>query len=98
MGVICHGQSPDFENSITKVNKPIYFTNNNIDKIILIQRYYKMHFSRNKYNSLKKEKESKIYNELESQKLINFNKILECKSEIFYKKLISSKKYYHIKK
>ena len=92
MGVICHGQSPDFENSITKVNNPIYLTKNNIDKIIIIQRNYKMHFSRNKYISLKKEKESKIYNELESQKLINFNKILECKSEIFYKKLISSKK------
>ena len=89
MGVICHGQSPDTEKEITRANPPIFLDKKYLDKIILIQKKYKS------YNSRKKNiisNISKIKKELEFKKLINFNKILECKSEQYYNFLILSKK------
>ena len=89
MGVICHGQTPNYEKDITKINnKP--FDKNGIRKIIKIQNNYRSFKSRNKLLNLKKEIKEKIFKQLDSEKLINYNKILECKSEQYYNKLISN--------
>lgn len=93
MGVICHGQSPDIEKEITRINNPIFFDKKSIEKIILIQKNYRSYKTRKKNMILIKNiKESQIYKELQSQKLINFNKILESKSYLYYKQLLSTKK------
>ena len=93
MGVICHGQEPNSENEITRNYNPIFYDKNYIDKIVLIQKNFKA------YNLKKKnllliidQRQEKLYKELSSKKLINFNKILESKSFKFYNKLISSEK------
>ena len=93
MGVICHGQSPNSEKEITRINNPIFFDKKYINKIILIQKTFKAYNTRKKnILSMKISKEAKIYNELKPKKLINFNKILESKSQKYYEYLISSKK------
>ena len=93
MGVICHGQSPSIEKDITKIhNNPIFLEKNTMDKIIKIQKNYRCFLVKNKLLSLKKELKEKIFNELDNEKLIDLNKILESKSEQYYKKLLSSKK------
>ena len=65
MGVICHGQSPKIENEITRINVPIFFDKNYLDKIILIQKNYRI------YNAKKNNfanGQAKINKELESAK------------------------------
>ena len=89
MGVICHGQSPKIEKEITRINNPIFFDKKYLNKIILIQKYFRAYFSKKNNSIINQEK---IFKELESQKLINFNKILESKSHQYYNELISSKK------
>ena len=89
MGVICHGQSPKIENEITRINVPIFFDKKYLDKIILIQKNYRIYNT--KKNNLANGQE-KIHKELESKKLINFNKILQSKSYQYYNYLITSKK------
>ena len=93
MGVICHGQNPNDEKDITKINNnPIFIEKKSIDKIIKIQNYYKCFQAKIKLLKLKKDSKEKILKELDKQKLIDYNKILECKSEQYYNKLLSSKK------
>ena len=93
MGVICHGQSPNLEQKITRANNPVFFDKKYLNKIILIQKTFKAYNSKKKFLSkLKSSKEAKIFKELKPKKLINFNKILESKSYQYYSSLISSKK------
>ena len=93
MGVICHGQTSNYEKDITKIsNQPIFLEQKTIDKIIQLQRRIKCYLAKNKLLSLKKEMKEKIFNELDEKKLIDLNKILECKSEQYYNQLILSKK------
>ena len=93
MGVICHGHDPNKENEITRINNPIFFFFFYIDKVILIQKNFKAYNSNKKNLSLLKgKKEEKIYKELASKKLINFNKILDSKSFKYYNKQITSGK------
>ena len=93
MGVICHGQEPNKENEITRNYNPIFYDKNYIDKIVLIQKNFKAYNSKKKNLLLiKDQRQEKLYKELSSKKLINFNKILESKSFKYYNKLISSEK------
>ena len=46
MGVICHGQSPKIEKEITRINNPIFFDKKYLNKIILIQKYFRAYFSK----------------------------------------------------
>ena len=93
MGVICHGQSPQIEKEITRFNNPIFLDKKYLDKVKLIQKKYREYNSKkNNIMYIKISTEAKIYKELESQKLINFNKILESKSHQYYTNLISTKK------
>ena len=88
MGVICHGHDPNKENEITRINNPIFFDKNYIDKVILIQKNFKAYNSKKKNLLLiKDQRQEKLYKELSSKKLINFNKILETKSYQFYSSL-----------
>ena len=48
MGVICHGQSPNSEKEITRINNPIFFDKKYINKIILIQKTFKAYNTRKK--------------------------------------------------
>ena len=52
MGVICHGHDPNKENEITRINNPIFFDKNYIDKVILIQKNFKAYNSNKKNLSL----------------------------------------------
>ena len=93
MGVICHGQEPNKENEITSNYNPIFYDKNYIDKIVLIQKNFKAYNLKKKNLLLiKDQRQEKLYKELSSKKLINFNKILESKSFKYYNKLISSDK------
>ena len=93
MGVICHGQTPNEEKDITKINNnPIFLEKKSLNKIIKIQNNYRCYDAKNKFIKLKKDTKERILKELDNQKLIDFNKILSCKSELYYNKLLSSKK------
>ena len=93
MGVLCRGQTPSSEADITKINNnPIIYEQKEIEKIILIQRRYRIFQARKKLSILKNEKIDSIYKELEEMKLIDFNRILESKSEQYYNRLILSRK------
>ena len=94
MGVICHGQNPNNEKEILRnmKNSPMFIENKSLNKIMLIQRKFKCFRAKLILVRLKKESKEKISKELDAKKLIDFNKILECKSELYYNKLISSKK------
>ena len=94
MGVICHGQDSTNENELIRNinNNPIFLEKKTLDKIIKIQKKCRYFLSKKKLLNLKKSSKEDIFKELDTKKLIDFNKILECKSEIYYNKLIFSNK------
>ena len=93
MGVICHGQTPNYEKDITKINNnPIFLEKKSIEKVIVIQNNFRIFQAKNKLIKIKNELKENIIKELDNLKLIDYNKILECKSEQYYNKLLISKK------
>ena len=91
MGIICQGNTINKDNEIIKMN-PISIKTKHLDKIILIQRLYRRFKAKNNIEYMKKIKYDIIYKELDAKRLIDFNLILQSKSEIFYKNLLSSEK------
>ena len=84
MGIICQGNTINKDNEIIKMN-PISIKTKHLDKIILIQRLYRRFKAKNNIEYMKKIKYDIIYKELDAKRLIDFNLILQSKSEIFYK-------------